>query len=334
MSKIICDVCGTSYAETATQCPICGCVRPSDVTVVAGTTNEQESGEVSTYAHIKGGRFSKSNVRKRNQTVQSDEGEEVVPSEAPAKSKRNTDMGLVIAVSVLLLAIVVAVIYIALHFFNQEPVPQQYPSEWNQTTASTTAGSTETTLLEIPCTDILVSKTSVTLNAVGETCNLVVTQNPTNTTDVLQFATSDDLVAKVSGDGVIEAIGDGEAVITITCGTATAECKVICKITPEETTENTEPTTSGEPDGTTEQTGAYKISHSDVTLRLSGAEHEKSFRLTLKDSNGNAKDVKWIVGDPSVCAVSGNTVTAIKAGYTKVKVTVDDVTYVCIVRVV
>ena len=25
MSKIICDVCGTSYPDTAECCPICGC---------------------------------------------------------------------------------------------------------------------------------------------------------------------------------------------------------------------------------------------------------------------------------------------------------------------
>ena len=37
MSKIICDICGTSYPETATQCPICGCVRSGDVQRV---TNE------------------------------------------------------------------------------------------------------------------------------------------------------------------------------------------------------------------------------------------------------------------------------------------------------
>ena len=27
MSKIICDICGTSYPDTADCCPICGCSR-------------------------------------------------------------------------------------------------------------------------------------------------------------------------------------------------------------------------------------------------------------------------------------------------------------------
>ena len=25
MSKIICEICGTTYPETASHCPICGC---------------------------------------------------------------------------------------------------------------------------------------------------------------------------------------------------------------------------------------------------------------------------------------------------------------------
>ena len=35
MSKIICDVCGTSYPETAAACPICGCARPNSTNQVS-----------------------------------------------------------------------------------------------------------------------------------------------------------------------------------------------------------------------------------------------------------------------------------------------------------
>ena len=35
MSKIICDVCGTRYPETAEQCPICGHIRTA-----AGKTDQ------------------------------------------------------------------------------------------------------------------------------------------------------------------------------------------------------------------------------------------------------------------------------------------------------
>ena len=40
MSKIICDICGTSYPETATQCPICGCVLAPDDVVYKNAENE------------------------------------------------------------------------------------------------------------------------------------------------------------------------------------------------------------------------------------------------------------------------------------------------------
>lgn len=334
MSKIICDVCGTSYAETATQCPICGCIRPSDVTVVSGDTSAPETAENATYTYVKGGRFSKSNVRRRSHSERGSTPSqpEVEETAEPMKAKGDRDTGLVVAVCVLLLAIVSAVIYIAIHFFSQAPAAPTPENTWqNDTTPSTTIAAT-TTSNEIVCTDILVSKTSVEFTEIGASCTLVVTKNPADTTDVVLFASSNEAVARVTNDGTIEAVGNGDAVISITCGNAKAECNVSCRIASLETMPNTQETTPAE-DETPEETGVYKISHTDVTLTLNGEAHLKSFKLTLKDSNDNAKDVKWIVGDPSVCKVSGNTVTATKTGYTKVKTTVDGVTYECIVRV-
>ena len=31
MNKVICDVCGTMYPDTAKQCPICGCAAAEPV---------------------------------------------------------------------------------------------------------------------------------------------------------------------------------------------------------------------------------------------------------------------------------------------------------------
>ena len=65
MNKIVCDICGTSYAESANQCPICGCVHSGDVQRVTNEINSD--GKVSTgYTYVKGGRFSKNNVKKRS----------------------------------------------------------------------------------------------------------------------------------------------------------------------------------------------------------------------------------------------------------------------------
>ena len=122
MSKIICDVCGTSYPETAVQCPICGCVRPGEVKVIAGdTATPAEETTSSTYTHVKGGRFSKANVRKRNSRLETDEDRSVpatVNDNEPetednsGKGKNKGDLGLTITVIALLLAIVAVVLYI------------------------------------------------------------------------------------------------------------------------------------------------------------------------------------------------------------------------------
>ena len=64
MSKIICDVCGTRYPDTAEQCPICGHICGS-----AGKTAEDlfvmEDDRTESYQKVRGGRFSKANVKKR-----------------------------------------------------------------------------------------------------------------------------------------------------------------------------------------------------------------------------------------------------------------------------
>ena len=65
MGKIVCDVCGTSYSEAATQCPICGCVNLSVNEQIVVTDSENMNAHPK-YQHVKGGRFSTANVKKRN----------------------------------------------------------------------------------------------------------------------------------------------------------------------------------------------------------------------------------------------------------------------------
>ena len=60
MSKIICDVCGSAYADTADQCPICGTAKRDT------SASKPEAQGDSGYHYVKGGRFSHANVRKHN----------------------------------------------------------------------------------------------------------------------------------------------------------------------------------------------------------------------------------------------------------------------------
>ena len=63
MNKIICDVCGTDYPETAAQCPICGCASAGALTSAGNEAADTD--ERAAHAPVSGGRYSKANVRKR-----------------------------------------------------------------------------------------------------------------------------------------------------------------------------------------------------------------------------------------------------------------------------
>ena len=43
MNKIICDICGTSYPDTAESCPVCGCSRDSAADFLNAEVLEEEA---------------------------------------------------------------------------------------------------------------------------------------------------------------------------------------------------------------------------------------------------------------------------------------------------
>lgn len=414
MSKIICDVCGTSYPETATQCPICGCVRPVDTVTVNSKNTPEEISPKSTYTYVKGGRFSKANVKKRNNANHAVAADSNYQNETADEKSSKSGKGLTITICVLLLAIIAVALYIVMHFFAPgigKADPTDKPV--NDTTETTTLHTTEE---NIPCVTIILSNTVVELDEAGAAHLLNVTTDPADTTDEILFLSSDEAVATITADGKIVAVAPGQAVITVSCGEAKAECRVVCtfETIPDESTDpSTEPTVSAEEfklnredftmgkkgetwqlytgeipvkqiiwtsdnekvatiiDGVVTAVGAgnttvhgeyngkkiscvvrcgpgvgkyvetssdvqesvigkYNISTKDVTLYLNGA---KSFELKLLDSDNNPVDVIWSVEDATVCSVTGNTVTGLTAGTTKVFVTYEGEHCECTVRV-
>lgn len=322
MSKIICDVCGTAYPETATQCPICGCVRSVDARTVAGNTNEAEAEVARAYTHVKGGRFSKSNVKKRNS------GKPVASVEVPAEqlqtdeenSKKET--GIIVTTVIVLLIIIAVVAYIALRFFvpnlllsgsPKDTTPVETPSS----TVDVTADTTETTPLEIPCDEIVLSKTTIIFDSADSVVLLNATINPADTTDLLSFATSDESVATVTQDGKVTSVAGGEAVITVTCGDAKAECNVICTIEdPEE--ETTEEVTVSPED--------FELNREDFTLNAKG----DTWKLYSGDIAAN--QITWTSDDENVATIEDGVVTAVGSGTTAVHGEYGGVKLSCIVR--
>ncbi len=74
---------------------------------------------------------------------------------------------------------------------------------------------TVTVTVKIPVTDVTVDKNDITLNK-GDKDKITAEVNPEATNKELTYESSDETVVKVDENGNIEAVGEGEAVITVT----------------------------------------------------------------------------------------------------------------------
>jgi len=77
------------------------------------------------------------------------------------------------------------------------------------------------------CTSIVLSTSEVSLSQPGQTKGLTVTKDPADAADKVSFKSSDSSVARVDEYGLITAVGEGSATITVTCGNAVAFCEVV-----------------------------------------------------------------------------------------------------------
>lgn len=312
MSKIICEVCGTSYPETAAQCPICGCVRPADVHGVAGDTNENEK---SGYTYVKGGRFSKSNVRKRIGAAQAAARESSVP-DAPEKQKDSR--GLVITAVLLLLAIIAIIIYIAVKFL----MPPEILDDPNSASSSTT-GET----IEILCSDIYLDVKKIVFAEQDESRMLYATAWPADTTEKIYYESSDEDVVIVNQSGKVTAVGPGEAWITVTCGTVTVTCDVECTFE-DETTEDTstQDTTDETTESTVDENVEFKLNRKDITFSRKGE------TWVIYDGTIPLSSITWTSDNESVCTISNGKVVAVGYGDTKIHAEYNGQKVSCIIR--
>lgn len=305
MNKIICDVCGTSYPETDTQCPICGCVRPGEVhTIDSDAADQSANAEAGSYTYVKGGRFSKSNVRKRIRAAQSAAASDDNNGDASDKQAKK-DRGLLIAVVALLLAVIAVVIYIVVHFFMPANEGKKDPIEQTSTVQTTVEESTTLpTSLEIPCEEIILSTQYIELEGEGTTWQLDVQILPKDTTDTLLFESSDPSVVTVSEDGLVTAVSDGTAEIRIICGEAEVVCEITCA-TQEETTAATEET-----EATTVPEEVFELNREDFSLFFAG----DSWNVYSGDLD--PKTITWSSANEKVVTVTDGVVKAVGPGDT------------------
>ncbi len=327
MSKIICDVCGTTYAETAAQCPICGCARNTTAQTAAGSVPGEDAGAA--YTYVKGGRFSKSNVKKRNKTGK-DFSRRAPATTAQTRARRQepreeepagkTSKVLVAVVVILLLAIVAVGTYIGIKLLFPQNGPANNPGTTTQTPVNNTTGSTA---VSIPCTDLTVTGSDLVFTSAGNGVLLNVVVTPADTTDKLTFTSSDPQVAVVTNSGYVTAVGGGTAEITVTCGEKTWICNVECTFG-----QPVVPPTTTVPTPTVDPTFQLKLNREDFTLSRLG----ETWKLFSDTDTVKAADITWRSEDESVATVVNGVVTAVAPGQTKVHAEYNGQTASCVVR--
>ena len=333
MSKIICDVCGSAYADTADQCPICGTAKRD--TNATKPEAQSESG----YNYLKGGRFSHANVRKHNsrreltrmnaekqeqpksnmpplpvnpEPVKQEKPkpqkaakpakpkddmkptrEEIFePQDAQDKAGRITNIILVVIVLILLALVVFAGIYIVRNYETLFP-NLNTPTE-PQGTQQTIGG------VQIPCSGIKLPDIAV-LESSGDPVDLGVVIEPANTTDDVEYKSSDPSIATVNFKGQITVHNSGSVVITITCGEQTAElaleCVFVIPTDPSDPSAPSQPVTPPVLEGKLLFVDARGKETHDVTFNKYGEEYQ------LYKGEIDASYVTFTSSDPTVVTV-------------------------------
>lgn len=334
MGKIICDVCGTTYQDTAQRCPICGCTRDEAANMLSDELLMDEMLADPSKTGTKPGKkreifdFDEANGGKGTSTVEADR-DPYNEEEFEEQPKQNT--AVIVLLTALIALLLIAAAFLFFRFYlpgmgKQETVP---PTTLPPQTVQTEAA--ETTEPTVPCESLTLLSGSPTgeaeLTTPGQKFLLNVHVYPENTTDKLRFVSADESIATVSDDGQVVAIGEGETVINIICGTMEMPCKVTCNFTKETEPPTEETTVATEPETEPRPAVELKLKKSDIRLKV-----YYQFQLEL-DCDLEQTDVEWSCEHPHIAKVDeeGN-VTALKSGTTSVTAKYGDQEVSCMIR--
>lgn len=318
MAKLICDVCGSTYSDTASVCPVCGTAKTERARTFS-TSNESESAETGnsgSYTYVKGGRFSTANVRKRA------EGKELTRS-APAAARKPkqersyeapeetedvpSNRGLVIVVIILLLAIIAVCAYIGIRYIQLNPTETTDPSD----TEPPVIGG-----YEIPCSGIAFPQTEMDCVSTDGTVQLQPSVQPSNTTENVIFTSSDEKIAAVSEDGVVTVLGTGQVTITAKCGEC--ESKIVLNCTFVDPSAPTDPT---------DPPAVLELVRTDITIKEYGATYK------LYTGSIDTALIQFSSSDEKVVTVDDKgTIKVVGKGTATVTAVYENQTVSCIVR--
>ena len=269
MSKMVCEICGTTYDDAAGDCPVCGW-KPGQTLDNAGDMDDilnddfnlEDLDETLTDTPPQKNKavfdYDAVNPRRRPQAAaqsQSARAPRSTPKPAPApvqpeedeeEEESGSNKFLVIVLVVLILALLAVSVYIAytkLWKPNQvgsednkpqqtvatEPVNVTEPTAYVPVSTEEVTEATESTEAGVPCTGISLVASIDKLEYAGQNWRLMVKTEPEDTTDTVTFTSGDENIVTVDEYGKVTAVGEGETYIRITCGEKRLETPAVVK---------------------------------------------------------------------------------------------------------
>jgi len=331
MSKIVCDICGTTFNDTEEQCPICGCAKYAGTDTEAAKLLEEEIATAAVVNTVAPKAAKATKAPKTPVFDEDDYDEDEYEDDDDFdddddyddddddddydddEDEHKSNAPLIVALVIVILVLIALGAFILVKYF----LPNMGGAE---TTGPAIVETTEepapqTTELKIPCENLaLTSGGEIVLESEGANWLINVMALPENTTDELVYASSDESVVTVNAQGKLTAVAEGTAVITITCGEQELKCTVTCDFTvettaPSEPEETTVPTEPSEPEETTEPTEPTQplkdidlekaISHTELTFN---GPNQGVYNVKIKGLSNT--EVKWSSEDESIATVN------------------------------
>lgn len=239
MSKVICDICGSTYSETADACPICGCSRNYALDTADEDLLLDEDFDFLRKGNM-GGKSAASYPPRKNKEIfdydevnpkedydeeDEDEDEYDYDEELDDEEEPRSNTALIVILVVIIALLLMSIGFVLFRYFLPNVLGEEETTVPSIVEEIST--SEETTLPTIPCQMLALTSDAAELNAAGQNWLLHVTVTPENTTDELIYVSDDESIATVSENGTITAVGEGETVINIICGAQTIKCPVV-----------------------------------------------------------------------------------------------------------
>lgn len=311
-----CEFCGTEYDESQGKCPLCG--KTAEAAAAAAAAEKP-----------------------RTRLASSKDGARVAPKGKKAKGgkpvNRGPWMAACIVLGVLVLVGLGAFLYVMGVFgnFTMDTEEETVISNVEETVQPEVEIQVEEPVQEEEeatdgaCTGLTISPTQVILKEADDKVFLTALAQPLDCVEPIIYESTDEEIITVNENGMITAVGPGEAMIVVSCGEVFVTCQVLCdfEIVEEPEEEEPQPEEEEEPEEE-EPTVPPTLNTEDFTLFYPG---EEAY-LTVNDAPEGAA-ISYVSSNASVVTVTNEgKVTAVGDGDATITVTVGDVKLTCIAR--